>query len=262
MPTLAGGFGTPGFSDIRETAESNFLWGMTGIGQKPVVYRQALVIGATRDAGNSGSTAVLRPGLLLAKKSDGTYTNYDPTSATAEIRMASAILPIEIRATDFNGVNADRYLPVVVSGNVIASKIWGLDRMARSQLARQFLFDDDYNIPPMPFENEIAKTADYTLVAADNGRLFTNTGAAGAVVFTLPAIAPGLIFSFLGIANQNITITSAEGTNIVALNNAGATSVAFSTSGNKIGAHCTVFSNQAGTKWITRFHSAATATLA
>lgn len=47
------------------------------------------------------------------------------------------------------------------------------------------------------------KTADYTVTVADNGRTFTNTGAAGAVVFSLPAAVPGLKYRFrVGVAQQ------------------------------------------------------------
>jgi len=35
----------------------------------------------------------------------------------------------------------------------------------------------------------VAKAADYTVVAADMGKIFTNTGAAGTITLTLPAAA-------------------------------------------------------------------------
>ena len=68
--------------------------------------------------------------------------------------------------------------------------------------------------------------------------------------FTLPAILPGLSFKFKGVVDQNMTVTSAEGDNVVALNDASADSIAFSTSSQKIGSGAVVYSNAAGTKWL------------
>ena len=102
----------------------------------------------------------------------------------------------------------------------------------------------------LPFRGEVAKTADYTLTARDSGNLFTNTGASGAVTFTLPTIAPNLFFAFRVVADQTVTIASAgSNDNIVAYNDASADSVAFSTSSQKVGGGVILHSNQAGTKW-------------
>lgn len=47
------------------------------------------------------------------------------------------------------------------------------------------------------------KTADYTVTVGDSGKTFTNTGAAGAVVFALPAAVAGLKYRFrVGVAQQ------------------------------------------------------------
>jgi hypothetical protein len=48
-----------------------------------------------------------------------------------------------------------------------------------------------------------AKTADYTITTDESGTIFTNDGAGGAVVLTLPAAAAGLRYTF-------ITVTSAS----------------------------------------------------
>lgn len=86
-----------------------------------------------------------------------------------------------------------------------------------------------------------AKTADYTVTLADNGTVFTNTGAAGAVNFTLPAVAgnTGYHFEFFVTAGQTITITAPAG-KLIAYNNAAATSLAFSTAAEKIGGMCEI----------------------
>jgi len=77
----------------------------------------------------------------------------------------------------------------------------------------------------------LVKTADYTVVAADTGKvLFTGTGA---VNFTLPTIAAGLSFTFVNLVDANMTIT----TNALGIHKASVTaaSVAFSTSSQKMG---------------------------
>jgi len=53
----------------------------------------------------------------------------------------------------------------------------------------------------------VAKTANYTVDETDTGTIFTNTGASGAVTFTLPsAPSEGLEYQFIATAQQNIVI--------------------------------------------------------
>lgn len=52
------------------------------------------------------------------------------------------------------------------------------------------------------------KTADYTVLAADTGKVFTTTGAAGTVVFTLPTTGhEGLTFAFVNNTTNTLRIT-------------------------------------------------------
>lgn len=89
----------------------------------------------------------------------------------------------------------------------------------------------------------IAKTASFTvdLGATRPGTRFTNSGAGGAIVLTLPTPQTGLMSwdgwwcELFGVADQNITITAAAN-KAVCINNATATSLAASTSSQKIGA--------------------------
>lgn len=83
-----------------------------------------------------------------------------------------------------------------------------------------------------------AKTASYTVVAADGGKLFTTTGASGAITFTLPAIAgisAGWFAEFYNTVNQNMVITAPAGL-LVGTHNATATTATFSTASELIGA--------------------------
>jgi hypothetical protein len=60
-----------------------------------------------------------------------------------------------------------------------------------------------------------AKTADFTITAAlaNTTPLYTNAGAVGAVVFTLPAASAcaGISMKFAALAAQTITLTPASG---------------------------------------------------
>ena len=67
-----------------------------------------------------------------------------------------------------------------------------------------------------------AKTADYGVLAADTGTIFTNTGASGTVIFTLPAApANGLVYEFHITAAQTVDIQT--GTAVLIYANAAAT---------------------------------------
>jgi hypothetical protein len=157
------------------------------------------------------------------------------------------------------GVNAQRFYGVLVGGPVQATNLIGLDLMARACMSDHFWFDDALNFPGnhwFPWKRFQTKTANYPVVAADNFSIFDNTGALGAVTFTLPPIANGYYFGFRGAANQNLIVASTEGANVIALNNLVANSVAFQTGGQIIGGVFHVYSNALGTKWIVEAPSA------
>lgn len=84
-----------------------------------------------------------------------------------------------------------------------------------------------------------AKTADYTVTNEDMGKIFTTRGAAGAVDFTLPAASDDIkgqdLWFMTATTSGNMTVTSAEGGNIVTFNDIGANSVAFTTVAEKAG---------------------------
>ncbi|HMV47617.1 MAG TPA: hypothetical protein PLD20_01035 [Blastocatellia bacterium] len=59
-----------------------------------------------------------------------------------------------------------------------------------------------------------AKTSNYTVVANDSYTVFTNSGAAGSVNFTLPTASAGLHYTFYVDAAQTLTITAGASTTI------------------------------------------------
>lgn len=98
------------------------------------------------------------------------------------------------------------------------------------------------------------KTAAYTCVRGDSGTVFDTVGATAAVTFTLPAVTiTGWVGWFVCGANVGMTVTSAEGDNIIALNDLDIDSVAFNTTAERIGASIMLVSN--GTNWLI-FHGA------
>ncbi len=250
----------PGQTAAFETYENHFRWGRDGLG----IILGAQISGAARDSGNTPTT-VLRPGLLLGQiTSSGLLKQWDPT-ATDGSQVVHSVLMAGLRVNDLDGNNEAGFTWVLAGGPVQASKLLTVSAVARRQMFGRFLFDDD-----MPNRQgglrhlrEVAKTADYTVVAADAGTLFTTLGASGALNFTLPALAAGLgPFTFLNLVDQNMTITSAEGDNIVTDGDIAADSIAFSTASHKMGGMLRVWCNDAGTLWYTEKLCANAATIA
>lgn len=264
--TRLGGFGQPGIGSLVQTAEREIFWGGDDSHQRPLLVN-GIVDGASRDAGNTPTT-VLRPGLLLGTLS-GQYIQWDG-AATDGTQWLTGVLPTEIRATDFDGNDADRVLAIAVSGPLKASQLLikgsalvghAQEYLARRQLVSAgFVLDDD----PMGYlggkgQRVEHKATDYTIVAADNGKKFFATAAA---TFTLSALKAGLEFEVEQTADANLSVASAEGDNIVTIHDAATDSVAFSTSSQKIGARARVWSAYVnGTlKWLIQIEPGFTAT--
>lgn len=93
-----------------------------------------------------------------------------------------------------------------------------------------------------------AKTADYTVVKGDSGTVFHTRGAAGAVIFTLPAASGnnGMVVWIYNAADQNITVAGTAG-ELVVMNDLAANSVALSTLSEKAGGGFMCVCD--GTKW-------------
>lgn len=95
-----------------------------------------------------------------------------------------------------------------------------------------------------------AKTADYTIAAGDSGKVFTTTGATGAVIFTLPAASAtytGFDIYVVNTVDQDMTISGTAG-ELIFKNDVAANTLAYSTSGEKIGGGWHIVCN--GAKWI------------
>ncbi len=253
MSLISSSFGNlPGMGVVVETFESAVTWGLY-----PRYYTGAYIYSGAVDSTNS-PTSTLRMGLVMGKiTSTGQWTNYSPT-ATDGSEVAQGVLPIGLRMQDvLSQSNVSKFYGIYVSGGVKAANLLGLDGLARAQMADRFYFDDDLaGAHVFPWRRFQTKTASYAVLASDNLTHFDNLGALGAVTFTLPAIANGLYYGFSAMAAQNLIVASAEGANVVALNNAVANSVAFQTGAAIIGGSFRVYANAAATKWIVETASA------
>ena len=253
-----GQFGIPGQTDANFASLVDLLWG--GDESRVEVLRTSsyAIDSTARDAANTPTT-VLRAGLLMGvDASNGVIMQYNP-AATDGSQYIHGILPVELSMVDGLGIAVDRYAPMIVRAPVKASRLLILgaalvghadEYNARRQLRNAgFILDDDPQGHKAGAFRMEAKTENYTVVAGDNGKMFTTLGAAGAVNFTLPTLARGLEFEFFNEVDQNMVITAAAGT-LVVHNNAAATSIAFSTSSEKIGGKVKIRANTAGTKWL------------
>ncbi len=246
----------PGLTTATETYESALRWGNDTMG----VLTGALIAAAALDTTNT-PTSELRVGLVMGIiTATGQWTNYSAV-ATDGSGVAQGILPVGLRTTDLlTGVTQQRFYAMLVGGPVQASKLLGLDAVARQQMADSFMFDDNFSGNHWyPWKQIVTKTANYTLVASDNFTLFNNAGATGAVTFTLPAIASGngYYFGFAPeVTNQNFLITSAEGGNIIWLNNLAQNTLAFQTGSQIAGGFLVFYTNPGSTKWIVENRSA------
>lgn len=101
-------------------------------------------------------------------------------------------------------------------------------------LVEKFVVDKDGIIQRFGLRTQ-NKTANYTVVSADSGTVFTNTGDTDAIVYTLPTPAAGLFFIFANTVNQNLTVQAATANTLITFNDTTADSVAFSTTNEKTG---------------------------
>jgi len=110
------------------------------------------------------------------------------------------------------------------------------------------LSKDEDNGPKILLRSQ-NKTASYTVTLADSGTIFTNSGDADAIVYTLPTvIQKGFFAIFINMVDQDMTITNGTADDLVAHDDTAADGVAFSTASNQIGQAVLVFCN--GTEYV------------
>lgn len=132
--------------------------------------------------------------------------------------LNGAVMPVRMNVSVTHGqalyVNAGSYLVTNVPGDLLIG--YAMETVDRSGTAGLVLAKIDQPIPGVG-NGVTAKTADFTLAAADNGKIFTNTGDTGAMVVTLPTASTvtGLKATFVIDAVQTIALSPAAGDKIV-----------------------------------------------
>jgi len=259
MPGL-GGWSSPGSGTLEQTTEYEIFWGGDR-GKGMVLEQSAAYSGAMRDAGNTPTT-VIRGGLLFGKvTASGELEEWD-ADATDGTQELFGVLPIELRAQDFDANNVDRNAPVVVRAPLKASElliqgsafVGHVDEfLARRMLqAAGSILDDDpggYLGGAGSRFALVTGTTD-TLTTAENGTtIFYNNAAS--VTVTLPTIQAGLEYQLVRSGDEAFIVTSAEGDNVIVGNDLSADSVTYTTASEHLGAFVNVRGVYVGTtlKW-------------
>lgn len=257
-----GGWGVAGIGSERSITESELLWGADQA-RNGVLWQSAIISGVTRDAGNTPTT-VLRPGLLLGTISASGKRMEWVSTATDGSGEISGILDVELRAQDFDATNQDRVFRVLAARaplKVRSLLIQGSAFVGHADeyLARRALYaaghvlDDDpfgYKAGAVQRTSHETGTTD-TITADQNGtRFFYNNAAAVAV--TLPAIKPGLVFEFVRVGDEEISVASPTADNVIVINDLSADGVTFTTATEHLGATVRVESVYVSTtlKWL------------
>ena len=249
----------PGVGAPVESEQKQITWSGRH-GQDQVVTQRAVIYSATTDSGNTPTTT-LRAGLVLAiRDTDSKVTKYTP-DANDGSQIAVGVLD-QHQDMLVDGVATERYTQMIVHGLVREGELLNLDARARQQLSHQIMFDRK-PLSPAPLlapRGVYRKSSSYSLTAADNGLLFV---ASAAATFTLPTKANGLAFRIMQLADNDLTIAGSS--DLIHKGNAGASSVTFSTSGQKIGSQVLVeciYTASSTLKWLVTNLGGTTATVA
>lgn len=262
MSSGMGGWGVGGVGTTRAVTESEILWG-SDHARNGALWQSVILSGAMRDAVNSPTT-VVRPGMLFGKlTSGGKFEEWDADAADGT-QYFGGILDVEMRAQDYDANNTDREFRLLVARAPVKARkllIQGAafighadEYLARKQLVSAgFVLDDDPQgyLAGLGFRFETVTGTSDTLTASQNGMtLFYSS--ASAVGVTLPALQPGLEFTIVRTADEEIVVSSAAGNDIIAGGDASASSVTWTTAGQQIGAVLRIRSMYVSTtlKWI------------
>lgn len=249
----------PGFTAIKESYEAAVVF--TGDNGEKHLVKQFVTLGsAAVDSGNSPTTTLRKGNIVALKTSDSKYYVYDP-DATDGTQNAKGVLLDNVDMLQ-DGTAVDRTVAISIRANLRVADLLNYDAQAGKQLiALGNVLDAPAGAQGLPGPVGIeSKAANYTVLAADNGKLFLATAA---VTFTLPTAAAGLSFEFRQLADANLVISAATSLNVDG--NAGASTVTYSTASHKIGSHVRVdcvYTATSTLKWIVRNLGGTTMTIA
>lgn len=124
-----------GFAAEETATPSEFLL------DSHVMQKGITVDDTARDAGNTGKTTTLRPGLVMGKiTASGKYAQYN-NSASDGTQTAIGILKDQVKVIDENANAVDAQAVLVIHGRVDESALIGCDAGAKADLAGQIVFD-------------------------------------------------------------------------------------------------------------------------
>ena len=253
----------PGMTAERTSDEVTVEW--AGLHQSHFLFGRKLdVLSSETDAANTPTTT-LRGGMVLSENVDGVGYVYDADDHNGEADPIGVLRqPLDMLV---EGVASTRYPVLFGPAALQYDRLPNIDYAAASRMMRLgFVFDKQMQVDPVrgcaygeEWLSPLEKGANYTVLAADNGRQFTQI--TGAVTFTLPTIAHGLRFKFVNSVDANMTIAGSS--NICHKNNLSASNVVFSTSSQKIGSIAVVVAQYIGTtlKWVVENRGGTTATV-
>lgn len=258
-------YGVPGITALQEASESDLYWSGDF---NNVLLNGQVIDGASRDVGNTGKTTLLRAGLLMGRvRATKKLKEWSP-NATDGTETIHGLLLTDVNTQRLNA-NEDRFYGFIMVGGPVkierlivpgtaAIGISGnaLEYLILAQLQNRFAFTEidlasESYTTLNGYKNIIAKTANYTVLLADNETLFTNKGAAGAVTFTLPTTAiEGLHYGFFVAADNNLIVAGGTADTLIVFNDAAADSIAFQTASEKLGGMFEVFGD--GALWMVK----------
>lgn len=212
----------PGITTAVETFENEFLWGTYESQQ----ISGLTIDGTARDAGNTGNTHILRPGLILGQNfTTKKLFEWNPTG-TDGTEYPWGILK-EARTVKSNNSDTDRLTGlIVVGGGLLSNKLivpgsvtLGLsgsvhEYYLRMMLRHRFMLNDSYMYgrPEWMIHTVSAaeQTAGITLTLSDSHRSYHNTG--GTITITLPATPyKGVEYEFYAQTTTTDAITVSSG---------------------------------------------------
>ena len=245
----------PGMRTALESEESQVFWAVSH--KDGLVGEQRIGIDSTAvDAGNTPTTTLRGGNLMALKDSDSNAYVYN-TDANDGTQGVAGVLG---NAQDMlqEGAATDRFSSMMTCGLIKRNELLGLDAQAEAVMTRMGFKFDDITPSGAAFLDHPArvdlKITDYTVTAADNGRLFVTTTAD--TNYTLPTIAVGLSYEFWMLADFELVITGSN--NMILKNAAAASTLTYTTGGQQIGAWArvlAVYQTTTTLKWLVKHNT-------
>ena len=260
-------FNAPSWEQARESEEVQVLArgddGWTGAVRAPVEMDSTNV-----DAGNTPTTTLRGGNVVAIQTADGNGYLYDPDAADGS-QCPVGVLPAYTDMLN-KGVATDTFQDLLIAGILKEDTLVNADAAALATLARLGFRIIPASGNPVPTGAEfgdhpscniIDAGPTRTVLVAENGALFTATGTHN---FTLPTIAHGLQYRFFQATDNPLIVTGSS--NIIAVNNAAASTLTFNTASQQIGSHVRVEARYEATggalKWFTSNLGGTTMTVA